>query len=472
MSRFLNETNQTTLLPPPGTELANKKKADAAEQIALAAQGKRTTAKRRGLSTLTDIEEIIGALVKTEATEGYFPLLPHTEAGLYHCVGASATHLDMLKESGMLGTVAADATPEKWRRFPGQQMVLLTELITFCVPAHFQDNGALINPLGKRKARGTVRSDLTLHSKLFVLSRARTNTAAVRRMALEYTRLARVSDVDPSSQSTDLFTLAAGITLPAAHDEKTVLMLKDPTLTPTGALLSFCTDIIMQVQCAARLGRLPSISSILVPTTASEMDLFKLHSSCVIESDTPTVSMAQLHSAVQLTVATAPPAVADFVKIAFQQGDTLHPYYGLPRLARSMFKPNEEVAASTLNSVNARFRALLNGFRVLNFPSTEPLFQVLDGLHRPYQVGSVAAATLSRLRASSHELTSIFSHARDAGPSQECTATGDFCRYYTWTAYPQRSTAGCCRWRGLDRSMDSSYSQHEADDAQRNVCAF
>ena len=88
-------------------------------------------------------------------------------------------------------------------------------------------------------------------------ARAKADTAAVHTMALQYARLARVCDVDPSSQSTGLFTEAAGITLPAPHDEKTVIMLKDTQSTPTGALLSFCTDVIMQVQCAARLGRLP-----------------------------------------------------------------------------------------------------------------------------------------------------------------------------------------------------------------------
>ena len=298
----------------------------------------------------------------------------------------------------MLGSAASstNATPGKWRRFLGQQLMLLTELMTFCVPAHFADNAAVINPLGKRKTRGSVRSDLTLHSQMFVPSRAKADTAAVRNMALQYARLARVCDVFPSSQSTDLFIHASGIPLPAQHDEKTLMMLKDPKLTPTGSLLSFCTDVIMQVQCAVKLGRFPSICSVLVLTTAWEMELFKLHSSCATEPDTPAVSIAQLHSAVQLTAGCAPPAVVDFVKIAFERGETLLAYYGMPRLARCMFKPNEEVAASTLNSVNARFRASFNGFRVLKFPSTEALYQVLDGLHKPYQVRSFAAAMLSR----------------------------------------------------------------------------
>jgi hypothetical protein len=50
-----------------------------------------------------------------------------------------------------------------------------------------------------------------------------------------------------------------------------------------------------------------------------------------------------------------PPAVAVFVKAAAERGDTLLPYYGIYRLARCLFKANEEIAASTMNSVTSRF---------------------------------------------------------------------------------------------------------------------
>ena len=393
MSRYLNETKQTTLLPDKAIQLVNTSKADAAEQVALQAQGKRSSARKRGLSTLTDLEELIGALVSTEPGDGYLPVLPHSEIALYYRVGSSATHISMLKESEVLATASSDesastaAAPETWRRFVGQQLMLLTEIMVFCVPAFFTDNAALISPLRKRKSRGSVRSDMTLHTKMFVASKAKADTAAVRSTALHYARLARVCDVDYGREDTDLFTAAAGITLPAPHDEKTVLMLKNPTLTPTSTLLSFCTDIMMQVQAAAKLGRFPSVCSLLVSTTATEMQLFNVHgSNCPIDENTPSVSIAQLHSAVQLPAAAAPCAVADFVKAAFARGDTLHPYYGLPRLARCMFKSGEQVAAPTLNSVNSRFRGLFNAFRALHFSVTEPLYQVLDGLHKPYQV--------------------------------------------------------------------------------------
>jgi hypothetical protein len=196
-----------------------------------------------------------------------------------------------------------------------------------------------------------------------------------------------VSDVQCDSADTGLFVTAAGLALPLAHDEKTVLMLKEPTLTPTGSLLSFCSDVIMQVQCAYALGRISSICSLLVPSTESEMDRFRAaRTNTCIDADTPCVSVAQLWSGVQLSADRAPPAIAEFVKAAASNGDTLLPYYGLYRLARCLFKPNEEISASTMNGVTSRFRTLFNGFRARHFAETEPLFQVLDALHKPYQV--------------------------------------------------------------------------------------
>jgi hypothetical protein len=220
-----------------------------------------------------------------------------------------------------------------------------------------------------------------------VPTRAKADTAAVRRWALQYARMARVCDVQYSVTDTSLFVHAAGLLLPLEHDEKTILMLKEPELTPTGSLLSFCTDVIMQVQCAAVLGRLPSECSLLVSTTQSEMDCFRAaHTDSTVDADTPCVSVAHLWSSVQLSAAKAPPAVAEFVKAKADSGDTLLPYYGLYRLARCLFKPNEEITAATMNGVTSRFRTRFNGFRVQHLPTTEPLYSVLDGLHKPYEV--------------------------------------------------------------------------------------
>jgi hypothetical protein len=183
-----------------------------------------------------------------------------------------------------------------------------------------------------------------------------------------------------------------------------ITLLNEPTLIPTGSLLSFCTDVIMQVQCAAALGRLPSVCNLLVSTTQSEMDRFKAaHKDTAIDEDTPCVSVAQLWSGVQLSAAYVPPAVFQFVRAASDSGDILLPYYGVYRPARCLFKPNEEIAASTMNGVTSRFRTLLNGFRVQHLLATEPLYQVLGGLHKPYQVckprlQSVKCAELNQLQ--------------------------------------------------------------------------
>jgi hypothetical protein len=390
MSCFVNETKQTTLLRANGLRNINLAKARQAEEVAKSAQGKRSSAGRSGPCTLTEVEELIGSLVDATPDNGHLPLLPHTDVALYYKVGTSKRHVDMFNDSAVMATdhpAGPAAVNEQWRRFIGQQLMLLAELMTFCVPAFFADNMMTINPLGKRKARGAVRSDLSLHKQNFVPTRAKADTAAVRRWALQYARTARVCDVQSGSASTGSCTHAAGLVLPLDHDEKTVLMLKEPTLTPTGSLLSFCTDVIMQVQCAAVLGRLPSVCSLLVSTTQSEMDRFKAtHNGTAVDEDTPCVSIAQLWSRAQLSAGNAPPAVLQLVRAAADSGDTLLPYYGVYRLARWLFKPNEEITASTMNGVTSRFRTLLNGFRVLHLPHTEPLYQVLDGLHKPYQV--------------------------------------------------------------------------------------
>jgi hypothetical protein len=394
----MNETKNTTLLPPKSVSDTNRDKAEVAGKVAVSAQGKRSISPRSGPCTLTDVEELIGALVTSKPGAGYLPLLPHITTALYYKAGTSTSHINMFNESAVLGATQSETTArssEQWRRFIGRQLMLLTELMVSCVPSFFTDNAAVINPLGKRKARGAVRSDMSLNKQSFVPTRARVDTAAVRTWALQYARSARVCDVVSGSEETGLFVNAVGLPLPLAHDEKTVLMLKEPTLTPTGSLLSFCSDVIMQVQCAYALGRLASVSSLLVPSTQTEMDRFTAaYPDTAVDDDTPCVSVGQLWAGVQLSGDKAPPAVAVFVKAAVNNGDTLLPYYGLYRLARCLFKPKEEISASTMNGVTSRFRTLFNGFRARHLDFTEPMYQVLDGLHKPYQVCLIAFESL------------------------------------------------------------------------------
>jgi hypothetical protein len=185
MNCFVNETKQTTLLPAEGLRSINLAKARQAEKVAKSAQGKRSPAGRSGPCTLTEVEELVGSLVCATPDNGCLPLLPHTDVALYHKVGTSKRHVDMYNESAVMATDPADpaAVNEQWRRFIGQQLILLAELMTFCVPAHFANNMVTINPLGKRKARGAVRSDLSLHKQSFVPTRAKADTTTVRRWA-------------------------------------------------------------------------------------------------------------------------------------------------------------------------------------------------------------------------------------------------------------------------------------------------
>jgi hypothetical protein len=89
MSCFVNETKQTTLLPAEGLRNVNLAKARQAEEVAKSAQGKRSSVRRSGPCTLTEVEELIGSLVGATPDTSYLPLLPHTDVALYYKVGTS-----------------------------------------------------------------------------------------------------------------------------------------------------------------------------------------------------------------------------------------------------------------------------------------------------------------------------------------------------------------------------------------------
>jgi hypothetical protein len=296
---------------------------------------------------VNDLEELIGCLVQKSAANGYKRLLPHSDLPLFYKPGVNDKHINMLNESVTLqhaSVVDNTRTVEQWRRFLGQQLMLLTELIIVCVPAYFQDNAKLTNTLGKRKARGAVRSDMNLHSEMFVPVAAKTDTALTRSLALQYATLARVCDVQYGSTDTNLFLDMSGLQLPKACDLKTLFMLNQSNMTPKGALLTACTDVMMQVQTAARLGRLPSMCSVLICITGSELQCLDQHTGVTIE--TPCISVAQLGTAVELTGDSVPKAVVLFVKAAADTGDVLHPYFGIQRVARCLLKFGEQLSAS------------------------------------------------------------------------------------------------------------------------------
>jgi hypothetical protein len=238
--RFCNETKKTTLLPPADIRNANTARADDAEKTVVAARGKRSTCARQRPKTLTEVEALIDDLVRLGAADGYHELLPGSD--IYYCCGSSAKHIAMLNESAPISasagsdklsfiqTLEAEETAmsveEGWRRFLGQQLMLLTELMVLVVPAFFTDSSAIFDPSGKRKRTGATRSELNLHAAHFVKSQAKTDSAAVRNIAVFYARKARVCDVVYHSNDTALFVDVAGLQLPAQHDLKTIFMLR------------------------------------------------------------------------------------------------------------------------------------------------------------------------------------------------------------------------------------------------------
>jgi hypothetical protein len=188
-------------------------------------------ATRSGPRSLTALEELIHRLVRTTPADGYATLLTHANAVLYFKAGETQRLVNMFNNSRVMGSTSTMAPEEMWRRYIGQQLMLLTELMVFCVPNYFADHSAL-PLLGKRKARGRLSAcDQHQH---FANVPAHVYTVSVRAMALKYARLARVCDVQYDVEDTDLFVTASGLRLPEPRNEKLYFMLHNTSLTPQG----------------------------------------------------------------------------------------------------------------------------------------------------------------------------------------------------------------------------------------------
>jgi hypothetical protein len=109
---------------------------------------------------------------------------------------------------------------------------------------------------------------------------------------------------------------------------------REPTLTPTASLLSYTTNVIMQIQAAGALGRLPCAAPVLAHVTHAKMEKLRLATGTVVES-TPCVSIAELASGIALSAAAAPPVIEAFVEAAVARGDTVLLYYGAPSSTRA-----------------------------------------------------------------------------------------------------------------------------------------
>jgi hypothetical protein len=86
--RFYNETPRTTLLPPTALRCANIVKAAAAEKLVVSAG---SDAVRSASSTLVEVEELLGQLVRLGAGAGYHELAPGS--GLFYQCGSSSRHM-------------------------------------------------------------------------------------------------------------------------------------------------------------------------------------------------------------------------------------------------------------------------------------------------------------------------------------------------------------------------------------------
>jgi hypothetical protein len=372
--------NLTNFLPDVATIANNKRTAEETEEIVKRARPPQPKKSSRPV-TLKVLENFISSNVKARATKGFERLLPGAE--LYFKKTLSKSHNSMFLNSMVVGKESTGASQEMLRRFLCQQLMLLFELIVFCVPAYFADHSATLG--SNNKKRGEKRADKTKHHEFFVSVSSQEETRA---MALQFARLAHVRDVMYDNESTELFVTVNGLKVPEEHNEKTYFMLLNTAMTPKSGLNTACSHTIMQVQTAAKLGRLPSVTSTLLCVFASELVLFNECYSDVAIVDTIYSNLDMLKAAVTLNDVqnSAPPALVASILAATERKDTLHPYCTIPRLARLIFKHGEEIVNSTKNSINSNFKGVCNAYRALNYPTTEPVYMLLDTEHKLYQV--------------------------------------------------------------------------------------
>jgi hypothetical protein len=119
----------------------------------------------------------------------------------------------MFNDSMVMGRTSTMTSEEMLRRYTGQQLMLLIELILFCVPQ-------FLTPGSNKKQRGQDRTNLEKHVNNFAKLKPEDNTVNTRAMALQYAKLARVCDVMYDDASTELFMTESGMSkkMVASHE--------------------------------------------------------------------------------------------------------------------------------------------------------------------------------------------------------------------------------------------------------------
>jgi hypothetical protein len=139
------------------------------------------------------------------------------------------------------------------------------------------------------------------------------------------------------------------------------------------------------------MGRLPSMTSTLLCITGSESQVFnKCYSDSVIhDNDTNFYdNLNMLKAAVRLpdVLNSAPPALVTFMLSAAERNEPSVIYSTIPKLAWLLHNPGKKISVSANISIHCHHTSVLNGFRAMHYPGTEPLYLLLDEMHKRYQV--------------------------------------------------------------------------------------
>jgi hypothetical protein len=380
---FKLHTWKTNWLTDAVTMAFNKGTAKAQAATAKRARRPKSTPTIKRLHTFRALEKFIAVNVRSAPSNGFAKLLPHKdENNLYFNIELSEEHTKMFNDAMVMGRTNTMTPEEMLRRYTGQQLMLFTELILFCVPQ-------FLSPGSNKKQRGENRSNLEKHKNNFVKLKPQ-HTVNTRAMALQYAKEARVCDVMYDDTTTELFMTVSGLSkeMVEPHEEDTLIMLSNTDLTPSTTLNTVCSKVMMQVQAAAKLGRMPSITSTLLSVLRSELDLFNEHNTDVaIDVETTPSRLKPYVDALEFpdVQSSAPPTLVRSILDAVNRKDVLHPYYTIPRLAHLLLERGEDLEPGTINSINCHFKNMLNGFIAVT-PAAKPLYLQIDIECRPYQV--------------------------------------------------------------------------------------
>jgi hypothetical protein len=85
----------------------------------------------------------------------------------------------------------------------------------------------------------------------------------------------------------------------------------------------------------------------------------------------------------------APHALVTLILSAAERNERSFIYCTIPMLSLLLYNPGKEISVSANVSIHCNHTSVLNGIRDMHYPAAEPLYLLLDEMHKLYQVRSI-----------------------------------------------------------------------------------